>query len=454
MAIGRLESDRIVLEPLRVEHADELAPVLDDPSLHEFVGGRPASVEELRARFARQVTGRSPDGLDRWLNWVVRLREAGAPVGTVQATVTPVQDGERADLAWVIAPGHQGQGLAKEAAGLVARWLREQGIEPLGARIHPGHAASIAVARSIGLAPTSTIVDGEIQWQSERSPMAYEQITTELTDHVLTITLNRPDRLNAWTQTMFEELMTAFEQADADDAVRAVIVTGAGRGFCAGADLERGGDTFTKRDHEDPDTIPRDSGGRLTLRIFDMTKPVIAAINGPAVGIGATMTLPMDVRLAADDAKIGFVFVRRGIVPEACSSWFLPRVVGISRAMEWVATGRVFDAREALDGGLVRSLHPKTELLDAANALAREIAEHTAPVSVALARRMLWRMLGAEHPMLAHRTDSRGMLYRGRSADAAEGIAAFLEKRAAVFPDKVSDGLPDMMPGWTAPEFS
>ncbi|MBV9365077.1 MAG: crotonase/enoyl-CoA hydratase family protein [Solirubrobacterales bacterium] len=283
--------------------------------------------------------------------------------------------------------------------------------------------------------------------------MEPEQITLDLTDHVLTITLNRPDRLNAWTQTMFAELMEAFEGADADDEVRAVIVTGAGRAFCAGADLERGGETFTKREHEDPDSIPRDSGGRLTLRIFESTKPVIAAINGPAVGIGATMTLPMDIRLAADDARIGFVFVRRGIVPEACSSWFLPRVVGISRAMEWIATGRVFDAQEALEAGLVRSLHPKPELLDAARSLAREIAGEAAPVSAALARRMLWRMLGAEHPMLAHRVDSRGMLYRGRSADAAEGIAAFLEKRPAQFPDRVSDGLPDVMPGWSAPDF-
>ena len=284
--------------------------------------------------------------------------------------------------------------------------------------------------------------------------MEFNQITTDLTDHVLTITLNRPGRLNAWTQTMFGELLEAFDRADADDEVRAVIVTGAGRAFCAGADLERGGETFTKREHEDPDSFPRDSGGRLTLRIFDLTKPVIAAINGAAVGIGATMTLPMDVRIAADDTRIGFVFVRRGIVPEACSSWFLPRVVGISRAMEWVSTGRVFDAREALEGGLVRSIHPKSELLDAARALAREIAENAAPVSVALARRMLWRMLGAEHPMLAHRADSRGMFHRGRSADAAEGISAFLEKRPASFPDKVSDGLPDIMPDWTAPDFS
>lgn len=284
--------------------------------------------------------------------------------------------------------------------------------------------------------------------------MEFEQITTELADGVLTITLNRPERLNAYTLQMANELHAAFDRADSDDEVRAVIVTGAGRGFCAGADLERGGETFTKRDHEDPDSIPRDSGGRLTLRIFECCKPVIAAINGPAVGIGATMTLPMDVRLASDTARIGFVFVRRGIVPEACSSWFLPRVVGISRAMEWIATGRVFDAEEALRGGLVRSVHPAGELLDAARALAGEIAENTAPVSVALARQMMWRMLGAEHPMLAHRADSRGMYYRGRSADAVEGITSFLEKRPAQFPDRVSDGLPDVMPGWSSPDFS
>jgi enoyl-CoA hydratase/carnithine racemase len=283
--------------------------------------------------------------------------------------------------------------------------------------------------------------------------MDFEQITTELADGVMTITLNRPDRLNAFTGTMGEELRAAFDRVDADDDVRAVIVTGAGRGFCAGADLGSGGDTFARREHEDPDSIPRDGGGRLTLRIFECTKPVIAAINGPAVGVGATMTLPMDVRLASESARIGFVFVRRGIVPEACSSWFLPRLVGISRAMEWVATGRVFDAQEALEGGLVRSVHPADELLDAAGALAREIAENAAPVSVALARQMMWRLLGAEHPMVAHRADSRGMLYRGRSADAAEGISAFLEKREAVFPDRVSDGLPDVMPGWTAPGF-
>ena len=283
--------------------------------------------------------------------------------------------------------------------------------------------------------------------------MKFEQITTELTDHVFTITLNRPERLNAFTTTMGDELRAAFDDADADDEVRAVIVTGAGRGFCAGADLGRGSETFTKREHEDPDSIPRDGGGRLTLRIFECTKPVIAAINGPAVGIGATMTLPMDVRLASESARVGFVFSRRGIVPEACSSWFLPRLVGISRAMEWVATGRVFDAQEALEGGLVRSVHPAGELLEAAGALAHEIADNAAPVSVALARMMMWRMLGAEHPMVAHRADSRGMYFRGRSADAAEGVTSFLEKRPAQFPDRVSDGLPDIMPGWIAPEF-
>jgi enoyl-CoA hydratase/carnithine racemase len=283
--------------------------------------------------------------------------------------------------------------------------------------------------------------------------MSYEQITTETADGVLTITLNRPDRLNAWTPTMGGELIAAFDAADGDDAVRAIIVTGAGRGFCAGADLQAGGSTFDWRERQDGDAVPRDGGGQFTLRVFDCTKPVIAAINGPAVGVGATMTLPMDIRLAADSARVGFVFARRGIVPEACSSWFLPRVVGISRAMEWVATGRVFSAQEALEGGLVRSLHAQDELLDAARAIAREIADNTAAVSVALARRMLWRMLGAEHPMLAHRADSRGMFSRGQSADAAEGITSFLEKRPPRFPDRVSDGLPDIMPSWVAPTF-
>jgi len=291
--------------------------------------------------------------------------------------------------------------------------------------------------------------------------MSFEQITTELSDGIFTITLNRPERLNAWTATMGRELIEAFDAADADDDVRAIIMTGAGRGYCAGADLAAGGETFdyTARAQDaslltpGADGVPRDNGGEFTLRIFASTKPVIGAINGPAVGVGATMTLPMDVRLAADDARMGFVFARRGIIPEACSSWFLPRVVGISRAMEWVSTGRVFPAQEGLDAGLLRSLHSADELLPAARALATEIAENTAPVSVALARQLMWRMLGAEHPMVAHRADSRGMLARGQSADAIEGVTAFLEKRPAHFPDRVSDGLPDIFPDYVEPDF-
>ena len=283
--------------------------------------------------------------------------------------------------------------------------------------------------------------------------MAYEQIATDVADRILTITLNRPERLNAWTATMCRELMAAFDEADADDGVGAVIVTGAGRGFCAGADLAGGGETFDWRERAQAGAPPRDNGGEFTLRVFACSKPVIAAINGPAVGVGATMTLPMDVRLAAENARMGFVFARRGIIPEACSSWFLPRVVGISRAMEWVATGRVFPAQEALEAGLVRSLHASEELIGAARALATEIVENAAPVSVALARRLMWRMLGADHPMAAHRADSRGMLARGQSADAVEGVTSFLEKRPAQFVDRVSDGLPDVMPGWVEPEF-
>jgi enoyl-CoA hydratase/carnithine racemase len=283
--------------------------------------------------------------------------------------------------------------------------------------------------------------------------MAFEQIQTELSDGVLQITLNRPERLNAWTPVMARELHEAFDESDTNDDVRAVIVTGAGRGFCAGADLGAGGETFDYRARGVEDAVPRDNGGQFTLRVFASKKPVIAAINGPAVGVGATMTLPMDVRLAAADAKLGFVFARRGIVPEACSSWFLPRVVGISRAMEWVSTGRVFSAQEALEAALVRSLHPKEELLGAARELAREIADNTAPVSVALARQMMWRMRGGAHPMVAHRADSRAMFARGQSADAVEGVTSFLEKRPAKFSDRVSAGLPEIQPAWSEPQF-
>jgi enoyl-CoA hydratase/carnithine racemase len=232
------------------------------------------------------------------------------------------------------------------------------------------------------------------------------------------------------------------------------VMTGAGRAYCAGADLETGGETFDYRARGSTDEVPRDNGGEVTLRIFSLKKPIIAAINGPAVGVGITMTLPMDFRMAAEDARMGFVFTRRGIVPEACSSWFLPRLVGIAQATEWVYSGRVFSGEEALAGGLVRSLHPPGDLLNAARALAAEIAENAAPVSVALSRRLLWDMLGAHHPMEAHRADSRAMFSRGRSDDAREGVTSFLEKRPARFTDSVSAGLPDVFPEREEPLFS
>ena len=284
----------------------------------------------------------------------------------------------------------------------------------------------------------------------------YSEIMYDVAEHIATITLNRPAQLNAFTNTMMRELLSAFDRVDADDDVRVVIVTGAGRGFCAGADLSGGGDTFTGggSDVQTNVGVSRDGGGLVSLRIFECTKPVIGAINGAAVGVGVTMTLPMDIRLASDAARFGFVFARRGIVPEACSSWFLPRVVGISQAAEWVYTGRVFGAAEAHGAGLVRSVHPGDELITVARALATEIAANTAPVSVALSRQMLWRMLGASHPMEAHRVDSRGIKERGKSADSREGVMSFLEKRAAVFPDTVSAGLPDIFPAWEDPEFA
>ena len=286
--------------------------------------------------------------------------------------------------------------------------------------------------------------------------MEYTQIVYEVADNIATITLNRPDKLNAFTGTMMYEIIDAFDQVDADDDVRAVIVTGAGRGFCAGADLSAsGGETFSSggSDIQTDAGVPRDGGGMVSLRIFNCTKPVIGAINGAAVGVGVTMTLPMDFRLASEHAKFGFVFARRGIVPEACSSYFLPRLVGISQATEWCYTGRVFPADEARGGGLVRSVHAADELLPAARAIAAEIAENTAPVSVALTRQMLWRMLGASHPMEAHRVDSRGILSRGASDDAREGVTSFLEKRQPDYPVKVSDGLPEIFPDWVDPTF-
>ncbi len=290
----------------------------------------------------------------------------------------------------------------------------------------------------------------------------YQEITTEVADNILTITLNRPDKLNAYTRTMQAEMIDAFDRADRDDDIRAIIVTGAGRAFCAGADLSAGGATFDAAARSDRKTAPvkangevdwsdeavRDGGGRLTLRIFECLKPVIAAVNGPAVGIGATMQLAMDIRIASEAARFGFVFARRGIVPEACSSWFLPRIVGISQALEWTCSGRVFDASEALAGRLVSEVVPPAELLPVAQALAREIADNTAPVAVALIRQMRWRMLGADDPMEAHKIDSRGIYSRGASADVREGVTAFLEKRPARFTDKVSTDMPPYVPWW------
>jgi enoyl-CoA hydratase/carnithine racemase len=288
--------------------------------------------------------------------------------------------------------------------------------------------------------------------------MPYETILTETSEAIFTITINRPDKLNALNTTMIRELIDAFDTADADDSVRAIIVTGAGRAFCAGADLSGGGRTFDRAARADRPPVPngpdgkpdlshdsaRDGGGRITLRIFNCHKPVIAAVNGAAVGIGATMLLPMDIRIASEEARFGFVFSQRGIVPEAASSYFLPRIVGISQALDWCYSGRVFPASEALAGKLVSRVVAPGELLPAARALAREYSEKTSAVSVALIRQMMWRMLGAGHPMEAHRLDSKAMFHRGRSADVKEGILAFLEKRPARFSDRISADFPQL----------
>ena len=281
--------------------------------------------------------------------------------------------------------------------------------------------------------------------------MSYETLQLAREDGVLTLTLARPERLNALNTQMLEELLRALDEIDADDAVRAVIVTGAGRAFCAGADLGGGGGTFDTSGVQGG--VPRDGGGRIALRLYECRKPVIAAVNGAAVGVGATMTLPMDVRIASEKARFGFVFARRGIVPEAASSWFLPRVVGIGQALEWVATGRLFGAEEALAGRLVSRVLPPDDLLPAARALAREIADNTSAVSVCLARQLLWKMLGADHPMEAHKLDSRLIHALGASPDAYEGVASFLEKRPPRFTMQVSRDLPEGFPWWAEREF-
>ena len=284
--------------------------------------------------------------------------------------------------------------------------------------------------------------------------MSYSTILYEVEDGILTLTLNRPEALNAFNRDMLHEMVDACDRADADDDIKAIIVTGAGRAFCAGADLSSGGNTFNSDQRKDRESgLTPDGGGILTLRLYELNKPIIAAINGPAVGVGVTMTLAMDIRLAADVAKFGLVFARRGIVPEACSSYFLPRVVGISQALEWCYSGRVFPAQEALEGGLVKALYPKDDLLAQARAIAEDIRDNTAPVSVALVRHMMWRMLGADHPMEAHKIDSRGIYHRGRSADSKEGVESFLEKRPAEFKGKVSSDMPEYFPWWDKREF-
>ena len=292
--------------------------------------------------------------------------------------------------------------------------------------------------------------------------MKFECILYEVKNKVLTITLNRPERLNAYTGQMQADLIEAFDKGGKDDDIRVIIVTGAGRGFCAGADLGAGGNTFnrevrnnkgeTEGVKDDPEWM-RDGGGRTTLAIFDCPKPIIAAFNGPAVGVGVTMTLPMDIRIASEEAKFGFVFARRGLVPEAASSWFLPRVVGINKALEWTFSGRVFSPEEAKEGGLIKSIHPANELLEEANKIAQEIVENTSPVSVAMTRQMLWKLLGADHPMEAHKVDSRAIYELGQGADAKEGVESFLEKRSPKFPSKVSKDMPEFYPWWEERKF-
>ena len=299
--------------------------------------------------------------------------------------------------------------------------------------------------------------------------MNFDTLLYDIEDNILTITLNRPDKLNAFNFQMQNDLIKAFDEADKDDNVKAIIVTGAGRGFCAGADLSAGARTFDFESRDDrsdkqgavlengeidwSNPSIRDGGGLVTLRIFDCLKPVISACNGPAVGVGITMQLAMDIRLASEEARYGFVFARRGLVPEACSSWFLPKIVGISQALEWVYSGKVFPAEEALKGGLVRSIHKADDLLNDAKEIALEITTNCAPVSVALSRQMLWKMAGADHPMEAHKIDSRGIFARGRMQDAKEGVTSFLEKREANFSDGIED-IPDYYPWWDEKEYS
>ncbi len=293
--------------------------------------------------------------------------------------------------------------------------------------------------------------------------MDFEFIRYELADRVATITLDRPEKLNAINGAMVRELIAAFEAADADDEVRAVIVTGAGRAFCAGADLSRGAESFVAPGSDAAagpggavdysNEAIREVGGKLALVLYNLRKPVIAAINGAAAGLGATLILPMDIRICAEEAKFGFVFARRGMVLETAASFFLPRIAGISKSLEWCMSGRMVSSAEALEHGLVTLVLPQAELLAEANRVARDIADNAAPVSVALVRQMLWRGLGMTHPMEAHRVESRGMYVRARASDASEGVKSFLEKRPPAFPDKISRDMPDFYPWWDEPGY-
>jgi len=284
--------------------------------------------------------------------------------------------------------------------------------------------------------------------------MSYQEIKYEINDNILIITLNRPKKLNAFTRLMLDELLDALERADKDDDVKAIIFTGSGRGFCAGADLSMGADSFNADKRDDRASgLNRDGGGILTLRLYECLKPVIGAINGPAVGVGSTMLLPMDIRLASESARFGFVFARRGIVPEACSSWFLPRIVGISKALEWCYGGRIIPADEALKNNLISEILADNLLIDRAKEVATQLTQQSSSVSIGLTRQMMWKMLGAEHPMSAHKIDSRAVYYLGQSLDAQEGVKSFLEKREADFKNQISADLPSFFPWWEKQTF-